>query len=236
MIKKRRILLLLILSLMFALALYGCGSNEQDDQQNNDPDQQEQNGNDNEDDVDLETVFRDVEYPTNISYEMTIQSEGASSYTSRLWIMDDKMRNEYEMEGMTFISIYDGERFYTLDPSTKIAMRYPIDDEELEEDDIDDEPALGDFIDDDDWASLNYVQQEMLNGVKTYVVLDSFDDLDIEYKMWIHHEYGIPMRVESSGPNPDDNYVLEVSNLKVGEVTEADFEIPEDYEVMDLGF
>lgn len=235
MSRKRRVVLLLIISLMFALALYGCGSNDEDDQQNNDPDQQEQNNNDNEDDVDLETAFRDVEFPTNISYVMTIQSEGASSYTSRLWIMDDKMRNEYEMEGMTFISIYDGERFFTLDPSTKIAMRYPID-EELEEDEIEEEPELGDFIDDDDWGSLDYVQEEMLNGVKTYVVLDSFDGLDVEYKMWIHHAYGIPMRVESSGPNPDDNYVLEVSDLKVGEVTDEDFEIPEDYEIMDLGF
>src|SRR5690554_2855664 len=118
MSRKRRLIILLIISLMVALALVGCGSNNQDDQQNDDPNQQEQNNNEHEDDVDLESTFKDVEFPTNISYEMTIQSETASSYTSRLWIMDDKMRNEYEMEGMSFISIYDGERFYTLDPST----------------------------------------------------------------------------------------------------------------------
>lgn len=231
--KNRRSILLIIFSLIFVLGLYGCGSSEDNDQPNN---QQDQDNNDNDADVDLVTIFKDLEYPNNISYDMTVQSQESASYTSSLWIMDDKMRSESELEGQVFISIYDGESFITLDPDTKIAMRYPTDNEASEDDTFDDEPGLGDFLVEDDWGRLTYIEEETLNGVKTYVVMDTFADLDIEYKMWIHHIYGIPMRVESSGPNPDDNYVLEVSNLKIGEVTDADFEIPEDYELMDFGF
>lgn len=168
---------------------------------------------------------------------MVYESEGGESYTTRLWMMDDKMRMESEWEGHTFITIHDGENVYSLDPSTMIAMKIPLDDEDYEEDNpLDDQFQLDDFMIDDDWNKLAYVKEETLNGVKTYVVTDSLNDDGTEYKMWIHQKYGIAMRIESSGPNDEDDFVIEVNDFKVGEVTDKDFEIPKDYEVMEFSF
>lgn len=233
--KNGRLLLLIIISLFVVLALYGCGSSNGDDNQDDKtPEQQEKDNNDKE--VDLGTVFKGVEFPSNVSYEMVYESQGTESYTTRLWMMDDKMRMESEWDGQVFISIQDGENFYTLDPTTMTAMKFPMDDEEVEEDPIDDQVQLEDFMVDDEWDTLAYVKEETLNGVKTYVVTDSLNDEGTEYKMWIHQEYGIAVRIESSGPNPDDDFVMSVNNLEVGKVTDADFEIPEEYEVMEFGF
>jgi outer membrane lipoprotein-sorting protein len=234
--KYRRLLFVIVISLFVALALYGCGSSSNDDDQSNEtPDQQEQDDN-NTDNVDLGTAFKDVDFPDNISYEMVYSSQGAESYTTRLWMMDDKLRMESEMGGQVYITIQDGENLYTLDPTTMIAMKFSMDDGEDEEDDpMDDQVQLDNFTPDDDWGELAYVKEETLNGVKTYVVTDTLSADGTEYKMWIHQEYGIAVRIESSGPNAEDDFVLEVNNLEVGKVTDADFEIPEEYEVMDFG-
>ena len=255
--KSRRKLLLLIILMIPILAFYGCGGNDDedpvdetpvddvDDEDVDDVDEEPSDDEDGEDpaddededtgeDVDLETIFGAIDYPENFSYEMTTDSQEMGSYTTRLWIMGEKMRSEGEWEGQVFISIQDGEYFYTLDPETMTAMRFPIDQDDPMEGDFDDEPRADEFMIDDDWDRLEYVGEETLNGVRTFVVIDRFED--IEYKMWIHYEYGIPMRIESSGPNPEDDYVMQVTNLRVGDVTDEDFEVPEDYEIMDFGF
>ena len=235
--KNRNLLFLIIISLFVALALSGCGSSSNVDGQNDKiPDQQEQDDSDTNT-VDLGTIFKDVAYPNNISYEMIYSLQGTESYTVRLWMMDDKMRMESEMEGQVYITIQDGENLYTLDPTTMTAMKFPMDDGEDEEDNsMDNQLQLDEFTPDDDWGDLAFVKEETLNGVKTYVVTDSLSADGIEYKMWIHQEYGIAIRIESNGPNAEDNFVLEVNNLEIGKVTDADFEIPEEYEVVEFDY
>lgn len=248
---KRKTVLLLILLMIPVLAFYGCGGNDDNEETTGDsPAGQETEGTDEEEgemdeeeeesmdedesgEIDLETLFGSMEYPTNFYYEMTMESEEMGSYTTQIWIMDEKMRSEGEWEGQMFVTIQDEEHYYTLDPNTMTAMRFPIEESDTMMDDFDDEPRIDEFAVDEDWENLSYEGEETLNGVQTYVIIDRSDEA--EYKMWIHQEYGIPMRMESSGASPEDDYVMEVTNLQVGEVSDEDFEIPDDYEIMDFG-
>ncbi len=260
-ITKSKTMLLLIIIMIPLLALYGCGGEDNDEEmaeespgeeeeldeeeepgeeeeldEEEEPGDEDENGDQEQEtgeDRDLESIFGAMDYPSNFSYEMTMESENMESFTTRLWIMDELFRSEGEWEGQTFISIQDGEYYYMLDPDAMTAMRFPADQETPMEEDGADEPRADEFMIEEDWDRLTYHEDEEINGVATYVVSDSYDE--VELRMWIHQEYGIPMRIESTGPDPEDNYVMEVSNLQVGEVTEEDFEIPEDYEVMDFG-
>lgn len=251
-ITKRKAILLLILIMIPVLAFYGCGRNDNDDEEivdespgqdeeidedeEGDEEEETTNGEEEEtgEDMDLETLFGSMEYPVNFSYEMTMDSREMGSYTTQIWIMDEKMRSEGEWEGQTFITILDEEYYYTLDPSAMTAMRFPIEDSVPMEEDFEEEPRIDEFMIEEDWENLTYLGEETINGVETYVIIDHSDE--VEYKMWIHQEYGIPMRMESSGPSPEDDYIMEVRKLVVGEVRDGDFEIPDEYEIMDFGF
>ena len=257
--KRKTLLILMIIIMIPLLAFYGCGGEDNDEEMTEEttgeeeeldetetpgeeePDDEGENGEEDPgdedqesgEDRDLESIFGSMDYPVNFSYEMTMESEAMDSFTTRLWIMDDMFRSEGEWEGQTFISIQDDEYYYMLDPDTMTAMRFPSDQEPPMEEDAEDEPRADEFMIEEDWDRLTYHEDEEINGVATYVVSDRYDE--VELRMWIHQEHGIPMRIESTGPDPDDNYVMEVSNLKVGEVTEEDFEIPDDYEIVDFG-
>lgn len=252
-INKRKAVYLLMFLMVPILAFYGCSGNNGDEEiVDGTPDQEEgigeeemdeedegdeENATDQEEETvgnrDIESIFGSMDYPTNFSYEMTMESEAMETFTTRLWIMDEMFRSEGEWEGQTFISIQSEEYYYMLDPDTMTAMRFPADQDFPMEEDSGDEPRVDDFMIEEDWHRLTYHEDEEINGVATYVVSDSYDE--VELRMWIHQEYGIPMRIESAGPDPDDNYVMVVRNLQVGTVTEEDFEISEDYEVMDFG-
>ena len=252
--KIRKTMLILIVILTPLMVFYGCGGAENEEEvseeipgeeeeydeegenalgDEDDDEEFDDEGQVHDDSRDLESIFGAMDYPVNFSYEMTMQSESMETVSTRLWIMDEMFRSEGEWEGQTFISIQDGENYYMLDPDTMIAMRFPRDQEDFMEEDAGEEPRVDEFIFEEDWERLTYLEDEELNGVATFVVRDSFED--VELRMWIHQEYGIPMRIESSGPEPEDNYVMEVRNLQVGNVTERDFEIPDDYEIMDFG-
>jgi len=255
---KRKVFLVLILLMIPVLAFYGCGGNddnedttdespagqetevtdEEEDEDEVDTEGEEEQDATDEDEIetgytDLESLFGSMEYPTNFYYEMTMESEEMGSYTTQIWMMDEKMRSEGEWEGQVFITIQDEEHYYTLDPNTMTAMRFPIEENDTMTDEFDDEPRIDEFMVDEDWENITYEGEETLNGVETYVIIDRSDEA--EYKMWVHKEYGIPMRMESSGSSLEDDYVMEVRNLQVGEVSDEDFEIPDDYEIMDFG-
>jgi len=257
-ISKRKTMLILIIIMIPLLGLYGCGGDDNDEEitdespgqeeefddqtgeedpvdeegepQEEDPvDEEQENG----EERDLESIFGSMDYPVNFSYEMTMESEAMETFTTRLWIMDEMFRSEGEWEGQTFISIQDEDYYYMLDPNAMTAIRFPADQEvPMEEDEVE-EPRVDEFMIEEDWDRLTYLRDETINRVDTYVVSDSYDD--VELIMWIHQEYGIPMRIESTGHDLEDNYVMEVQNLQVGEVTEEDFKIPEDYEIIDFG-
>ncbi len=249
-------LLLLILIMIPILALYGCGGNdeeepvtetsEENEQEAAEGEEEEEGDSDPEESAeeeeeaseeesweerDPESIFTAMEFPDNFSYNMTMESEEAGAYTVTYMMMGEKYRTEGEWEGQRVITIQDDEHYYFLDPEEMTAMRFPIDQAQALEEDSE-ESQFEDFSIEEDWERLELVGEETINGAETYIVLDQEEDVEI--RMWIHKEYGIPMRIESSGPNPEDDYVMEVTNLQVGEVSEEDFEVPEDYEIMDF--
>ncbi len=178
-------------------------------------------------DLDIEEVFSQMQFPENFSYEMVMETEDMGSFSNHISRMGEYFRSEVEMEGEHFITIRDEEYSYMLDSEEMTALRMPVGEEEG------DEVATADELTpEDDWDRLTYIGREEIDGINTYVIEER--DNDVTLTMWHHPEYGIPIRVESDGPEVDDRYVMEVINFEVDHLTEEDFQVPEDYEIIDF--
>ena len=68
-----------------------------------------------------------------------------------------------------------------------------------------------------------------------HVFLDeSLKEDGIISTLWIHKDYGIPMKIESVGEGDFDNYVMEIIRLETGRISDDLFVIPSDYTIMDM--
>ena len=89
---------------------------------------------------------------------------------------------------------------------------------------------MGDFTNDVDETDMTYVGKEMLNGVSCHVVESTKLEEGYHVKMWLHEEYGFPMKMESYNKDGSEAFVMEVTDFKVGDLSDALFEVPEDYD------
>ena len=163
-------------------------------------------------------------------YEMKVTGMGEEDYTTKMYMKSGLMRMESEIMGQSAIMIYTEDAFYTLDPQTMTAIKMPTEMNEEEERDV---PTLEDFTADVDESSMNYLGKETINGITCHVVESREIASDYQVKMWLHEEYGFPMRVETRMEN-DEVYVSEVTDFKVGDLSDDLFEVPEGYQIVDL--
>ena len=163
-------------------------------------------------------------------YEMKVTGMGEEDYTTKMYMKSGLMRMESEIMGQSAMMIYTEDAFYTLDPQSKTAIKMPMEMNEEEERDV---PTLEDFTDDVDEGSMNYLGKETINGITCHVVESRELDSGYQVKMWLHEEYGFPMRVETRMEN-EEMHVSEVTDFKVGGLSDDLFEIPEGYQIMDL--
>ncbi len=167
--------------------------------------------------------------PEEMSYEMTFSSQGYNA-TTRIWMKGEKSRMEgsNDMEG-SYISIEDGEYTYMLDPEDMTGIKMYFDDEDdFFEDDFDDDYMDGDY----DWGNMEFLGTETINGIRTYVFKDD-DDYE-KVKVWIHADNGFPVRIE--GEEDGETYVMEITNFKIGGVSDSMFQVPAGYEIMEMNW
>ncbi|MBF7097015.1 DUF4412 domain-containing protein [Alkalibacter mobilis] len=238
----KTVLILFVLIISIAILFSGCGSNNETDAtpddtnggQTESPDQssddENDHGVDDADEIDkdgLISLFNAGRELNEFSYEMKTTAFDLEEFATRFWIKDEKIRTESEVEGKTYIIIMNKEHYYTLDPETKIAMKIPLEDDS-------ESVELGDYIDDVDDESLNYVGTEELNGISCYLVQTSDESSGYEMKMWLHKDYGFPMKIETISEETDEIYTMEVTNFSVGNVSDDMFEVPAEYQITDI--
>lgn len=168
-------------------------------------------------------------FPTEMSYEMTYGGEG-ETMTSSIWLKGNKSRVEgtNPMEG-SFLIIEDGTYSYILQPDEMTGIRMEYEDDDFYDDD-------DDYFDDDlidgeyDWEGMTFKGVESLNGVRTYV----FHDVGDNMTLWVHADYAFPVRIE--GNEDGYEYYMEITNLKVGGISDALFAVPDGYDIMELGW
>jgi len=83
-----------------------------------------------------------------------------------------------------------------------------------------------------DKDALKIIGKETVNGEPCYIVTTKNIVDGSDMKMWLHEKYGILMKMESL--SSDGNLLIEVKNLKVGDVPDAEFEIPADIKIREM--
>lgn len=245
--RKHKWVLLGVLMLLTAVLLFGCGgAQDVEEPQGEVPSQEEgspeeggetpatepEEGEAGEEisKEELSELFTSGKDMDEFYYEMKVTGMGEEEYTTKMYIKEGLMRMESEVMGQSVMMIYTEDAFYTLDPQSKTAIKMPMGLDEDEERDI---PTLEDFTDDLDEGSMNYLGKETINGISCHVVETRDLSDDNQVKMWLHEEYGFPMRIESR-TEQDTLHVSEVTDFKVGNLSDDLFEMPEGYQIMDL--
>ena len=112
---------------------------------------------------------------------------------------------------------------YGLDTEEKTAVKLSMGSQEL--------PMFNiyDYFDDVNWDTIDYTGIEKFNGTDCHVVLEK--NGNSETKTWFDAKTGFPLKFESKG---DNSGYIEVSEFKIGSVSDTSFDIPDDYEIIDF--
>jgi len=238
----KKVFWLLIFLLATSLFLWGCGGGAPEETADPEPAEipEDDSGETTEepaaeeremDEAELAALFGGGQALNEMFYEMKLTGPEIGTTETSIWLKNDRMRSESFMMGQHFIMIYDTEAVYTLDPGEKTAIKMPMD---MGFDDSMDPITADDLTSDVDAESLTYLGMEEYNGLICHVVQSTDRDTGHGVKMWLHPEYGFPMKVQSLSPNPEEEYLMEVTNFQVGNVSDDKFVVPSDYEVIDF--
>ena len=246
---KKSSVFLLVIMLILSMMLWACGgsepaeqpeevaettaedeSNEADEAEDTEDESVAQSGEEITEEQ-LASLFGKGQELTEVYYEMEIRSPGFDTTTGKIWLKGDRMKSESQMMGESFVMIYDVDAIYMLEPADKTAVKMPM---EMGLDEMMDPITMGEVTEGVDEETLEYQGREEYEGVLCHVVLSTEHEYDMQTKMWLHPDYGFPMKVEGISDDPEEQYVMEISNFEVGNVSDGVFEIPSDYEIVDM--
>lgn len=180
----------------------------------------------------LKDLFGSGRALAEIFYEMKVTGVGNEDVLSRIYMKNGQMRAESESMGQTFAMIQAEDAMYMLDGSSKTAMKIPLGgNSPISQDPV----TIDDFTKDVDDLSMRYLGKETVNGIVCHVVETVDQDGEHQVKMWLHEDYGFPLRVESQAKDGSEAVLMEVTDFKVGGLSDDLFKVPEDYEIVDMG-
>lgn len=161
-------------------------------------------------------------------YLMTIGTETSTSHFS---FKGENVRMEIVQEENPSIMITKGKEMFIINPQDKTGFKMSTDTSADANSAVN--PA-GDVKPEEnmDKDNLKVIGKEDVNGEPCYVVQTKNIIGQYEMKMWIHRKYGIMMKMEAEAP--EGKMLVEVKNLKVGDVPESEFEIPSDIKIMEM--
>ncbi|HAG10489.1 MAG TPA: hypothetical protein DCK76_03685 [Desulfotomaculum sp.] len=180
-------------------------------------------------------ITRGQELEEGLSYDYTMTS-GDIKMSGRMCMMKNKFRSETRENDVEVISITDGNTFYTYYPAQNMAVRFP--------DFNNNEQAATpeDYLKNIDTAKTKELGTEVCNGVTCKVITmttpgpkitTTSGPMTIETKMWIHGEYGIPVRIEMTNADGTKT-VLDYTNIKIGKQPDELFTLPEGVKITDM--
>lgn len=234
-----------MLFLLTMLFLWGCGGNDAIEepksevpspvetpvsQEGEEPEQEEEQGETVLSQEELRELFVKGKNLDEFYYEMKVSGLGEDDGTTRMYMKEGLMRIESEIMGQGFMMIYSEDAFFTLDPQSKTAIKMPMDQVDNEDREV---VTMEDMVDDLDGENMTYLGKETVNGISCHVVESREQSSGNQMKMWLHEEYGMPMKIESKS-GTDEIYVMEVTDFKTGNLSDDLFELPEGYEIIDL--
>lgn len=162
-----------------------------------------------------------------ISYDYVMMVGEQQTMTSKFSYKGENIRMEGLDPSNPSLMITKGKELFIINPQEKTGFKMST---ELEGDanptgDVKPEESM-------DKDSLNVVGKEDVNGEPCYVVLTKNVADDSEMKLWLHQKYGIMMKMESQ--SSEGKVLIEVKNLKVGDIPDSLFEIPSDIKMMEM--
>ncbi len=199
--KRNRFVWILLLILILAAA--GCGGEPAPDDQT-----------EVEDPGELLAKGHQLE---NLSYDLVMEGP-QMDFQGTFWIKNTKMKMEMTVEGMTSITIINGEteEAFMYMPSENMAVRVPFD---TSEEQLVEQPS--DFLDYDE-SLLEMGESVVYNGIECQKITVTGDS---PITMWVHKELGIPIRVEMSMNG--DTMAWEYQNISTDPIPDEVFELPD---------
>lgn len=224
---KKKLLALFTMVLFILFSLAGCGGGEKKDSGGQpaggkpaatQPAKEENLGG-------LLSKGKNVE---GLYYEYKVTAKDMTM-TGKMWLAGNKMKTEAQAEGQKVVTIFDGETYYTYMPDQNMAIKITADKSNKVSTPVD-------YTKDADTRPDKYklLETVVYEGVKCKVVMVTGPDGKEQMKMWVHEEYGIPLRVELTETDGSKS-VLEYKNLKVGPQTPETFKLPAGVQVTDMG-
>ncbi len=167
------------------------------------------------------------------SYEMQMKMGGVEQGSMTFYQKGIKTRIEGNSDGQQSTSIMDGEFMYVLMPETNQMMKIPMDAED----------AMG--TDGGTFTITSYTENlgpgdlyfegfEEYDGFLCPVAVVEEEELGTTLKIWLHPDYGFPLKMQSTGSIDGDDFEMEIKNFQVGNVSDDVFEVPEGMEVLDM--
>jgi len=83
-----------------------------------------------------------------------------------------------------------------------------------------------------DRDTMNILGRDVIDGELCYIIETANVVDGNAMKFWIHEKYGIVMRMESMAN--EGKILMEIKNLKVGDIPDSEFEIPAGIEMMEM--
>jgi len=180
-----------------------------------------------------ETTFpRGIDFE-GLQYDFEVVMEGEGIMMSgRTWITENKRKDVLSMGDMETTNIFDYEAkvLYTINPFMgNVAIVSPL--EEAYEGEEEMLFAPHEFTDEEWAASSTFVGYEEVGGLNCEVWVTEYENYEIT--LWVHPELHIPIRYEMTGP---DGSLMryEFTNIEMGRIPDAEFELPEGLEIMDV--
>lgn len=167
----------------------------------------------------------------SLSYDYAITS-GGQTVSGKMWISGNKIRTEAVVQGQKMVNILDGDQkvAYSYQPNQKVAIKFDY--SRYVKDNQSESPNTPtDFSQRIDPNVAKILGTQNYEGAPCLVV--SIEEPGKEpLKMYVNQEHGIPVRVETNGPQ--GKVLIEYKNLKVGPISEDMFRIPPGVRVNDL--
>lgn len=179
----------------------------------------------------LEQLLARGKQVKSLSYDYVLTS-GGQTVSGKMWISGNKIRTEAELQGQKMVNILDGDKkvAYSYQPSQKVAIKFDY--SRYVKDNQSESPETpSDFSQRIDPKVTKILGSENCEGLACLVVVIEEPGKEA-VKMYLSQEYGIPVRVQTQGPQGP--VLIEYKHLKVGPIADDLFKLPPGVQVNDL--